>query len=453
MMPLCEVISEFITSFNFSKIPDDVIQKAKMCILDTLGATLLGSTTDAAKMLNKTIRRLGLPSQATVIGTRYRTSYLYAAYANCMGAAYFELDDGHRGAGIHPGCIMVPTALAIGEYVNASGKEILEAVILGYEVAIRIGLATGISQFKRRIDPPATCGIFGAATTAGKLMKLNKVKCAHALAIAGTQSPLSPSIWYYEPSMIKSLAFAQACHNGIFSAMLAKEGFRGPLGIFEGKGGFCEAVCSPETFRLDKITYKLGEIWEIKNVYFKIYPSCRWTHSAIDAVLGILRRHKVNYQDIKEVVVKTYPTAAQLTTVEPLDDTTARLSIPYTIAVAIFYENLDLDHFNSTALRNHEILKLAKKVKIIAEPAFKNSYPEKRPTLVVIRLKNKLELSNYVEYPLGEPENPLTEEQIREKFMKLAIRAVSEEKAKEILNKVKTLETLKSIYSLTALLG
>jgi 2-methylcitrate dehydratase PrpD len=452
-LSVCEVLSKFVASFNFNNIPADVVQKAKMCILDTLGTALLGSTAKAAKILNKVIKSLKLPPEGTVIGANYKTSYIQAAYVNCMEAAYLELDDGHRRAGIHPGCIMIPTALATGEYMNASGKEILEAVILGYEVAIRVGLATGMAQFRRRIDPPATCGIFGAATVAGKLMKLNEDDLANALAIAGAQSPLAPSIWYYEPSMTKSLPFAQACYAGIFSALLAKEGFRGPLGIFEGKGGFCETTCSPEKYWLDKITYKLGEVWEIRNVYFKFYPSCRWTHSAIDAALEIRKKYGVKSQDITEIIIKTYSTAAQLTTVEPLDDTTARLSIPYTTAVAIIYGDVDVDHFNLATLQNPQVLELARKVKAIDEPAFKDLYPEKRPTIVIVRLKDGSELSSYVEYPFGEPENPPTNEQIQKKFIKLAVKVVGYEKAIEILETVKKIETLGSIDSLTTLLS
>ncbi len=406
MPSICKVLSEFISSTDFNKIPTQIIQKAKMCVLDTLGTALLGSKTKAARILNKTIKSLSLPCESTVIGANYKTSYLYAAYANSMEAAYLELDDGHREAGIHPGCIMIPTALAVGEYIDVSGKEILEAIILGYEVAIRIGLATGMAQFRRRIDAPATCGVFGAVATAGKLMKLDEDQLTNALAIAGAQSPLSPSIWYYEPSMVKSLPIALASFVGILSALLAKEGFTGPLNILEGKGGFCETTSSPEKCQLDKITAGLGEEWEIRGVYFKFYPSCRWTHSAIDATLGILKERKINPQEVEEIVVRTYSAAAQLTTPEPKDDTVARLSIPYNVAVALLYGEVNLDKFDYNILNNPKVLELARKVIVIDEPSFRSLYPSARPTTVSIKLRNGSECSNHVDYPFGEPENP-----------------------------------------------
>jgi len=438
---------------KLENMPTAIIEKAKLCILDTIGTALLGSQTQAAIKLNKVIGSLDSPKECTVIGAGYKTSRFHAAYINSMEAAYLDFDDGHRESGIHPGCIVVPTALATGEFVNASGAQVLEAVILGYEVAIRIGVATGIAQFKRRIDAPSTCGVFGAAATAGKLLKLDEQELANALAIAGSQTPLSPSIWYYEPSMVKSLPHALASQVGIFSAMLAKEGFLGPLNILEGRGGFCEVTCSPEKYQLDKVTAELGVNWRIIEVYFKFYPSCRWTRSAVDAVFNIMHTHEIKLEEIKEIIVKTYSVAAQLSSREPKDETTARLSIPYNVAATLVYGELGLDQFNTDALNNPEVLKIARKVSVIADESYKNKYPSARPTTVEIILKDGSRYVSHVDFPFGEPENPPTAEQIKHKFVKWVGRYTNQEKVQKILKIIENIEKLENIDQLTSLLS
>lgn len=453
MPSLCETLAHFISHTKFENIPNAVIEKAKLCILDTIGTALLGSQTQAAIKLNKVISSLGFPKECTVMGAGYKTSRFHAAYINSMEAAYLDFDDGHREAGIHPGCIVTPTALATGEFINASGTQVLEAVILGYEVAIRIGVATGMAQFKKRIDAPSTCGIFGAAAAAGKLLKLDEQELANALAIAGSQTPLSPSIWYYEPSMVKSLPHALASQAGILSAMLAKEGFLGPLNILEGKGGFCEATCSPEKYQLDKVSAELGSNWRTIEVYFKFYPSCRWTHSAVDAVLNIFRTREIKLGDIEEITVKTYSVAAQLCSPEPKDETTARLSIPYNIAAAIIYGELGVNQFNTDALNNPEVLKIASKVSIMADESYKDMYPSARPTTVEIRLKNGFRCASHVDFPFGEPENPPTAEQIKHKFVKWVGRYINQERIQKILKIIENVERLESINQLMSLLS
>jgi 2-methylcitrate dehydratase PrpD len=370
-----------------------------------------------------------------------------------MEAAYLDFDDGHREAGIHPGCIMIPTALAVGECMNTSGERILEAIILGYEVAIRVGVATGMAQFKRKIDAPSTCGVFGAAPTAGKLLGLSEPELANALATAGSQTPLSPSIWYYEPSMVKSLPHALASQTGILSAMLAKEGFRGPLGMLEGRGGFCEVTCLPEKYKLDKITEELGKKWRIMEVYFKFYPSCRWAHSAVDATFNILREQRIEPDDIAEITVKTYPAAAQLSLNEPKDDTTARLSIPYNVAAAIVYGELGVDQFKIDALNNPMVLQLARKVSVMTDESFKDRYPSARPTTLEIKLKNGSKYSNHVDFPLGEPEKPPTAKQIQHKFARWVGKYVNRKKVQKILKTIENLEKLENIKQLMNLLS
>ena len=450
---MCEALSKFVSNTSLEKIPTEVIRIVKWSILDTLGVTVLGTRATAAKILSELVKSLGLAHESTVVGQGYKTAHLYASYVNSAASAYLELDDGHRRGGVHPGCIVIPAALAVGECNGASGEDILCAVVVGYEVTIRIGMATGLAQFKRGIDAPATCGIFGAAAAAGFLMGLNEQQITHALAIAGSLSPLSPSIWYYEPSMVKSLPMAEASQGGILSALLAERGLIGPLCMIEGVGGFAQATCTPEKYQLDAVVDELGKIWKMRQVYFKFYPSCRWTHSAIDAALEIRGKYGIQHQDVEEVVVKTYPTAAQLTTVEPQDDTVARLSIPYVIAVAIIHGNVYLDHFDPVTLRSPDVLEIAHKVKVINEPSFRDLYPERRPTTVIIRLKDGSEFSSYVEHPLGEPENPPTYEQIREKFMKGAGKIIGVKKAIKILEMVEILERLDNVEVLMTLLS
>lgn len=450
---MCEALSEFVSNTSLGKIPTEVIRIAKLSILDTIGVTLLGTRTAAARILSEFVRSLGLAHESTVIGQGYKTSHLYASYVNSVASAYLELDDGHRRGGVHPGCIVIPAALAVGECNGASGEDVVSAVVVGYEVAIRVGMATSLAQFRRGIDAPATCGVFGAAAAAGLLLGLSEHQIAHALAIAGSLSPLSPSIWYYVPSMVKSLPMAEASQGGILSALLAERGFKGPLSMIEGTGGFAQAACTPEKCQLDAIVNELGKRWEIRQVYFKFYPSCRWTHSAIDAALEIRGKYGIQHQEIEEVIVKTYPTAAQLTTVEPEDDTVARLSIPYTTSVAIIRGDVDVDHFDPATLRSPDVLELAHKVKIVNEPSFRDLYPEKRPTTVIIRLKDGSELSSHVEYPFGEPENPPTDEQIRERFMSGAGRVIGAKKATKVLETVEALERLERVEVLMALLS
>ncbi len=403
-------------STSYDQLPDDVIQKAKECFTDFVGVALRGSETESGEAVKNIIRPGG---ESTVIG-QGRSTPMEAGLANGIFAHSMDLDDGHRLAMLHPGACVIPAALSLCEAENRTGKELIESIVVGYQVVIALGMMVNPGHRSRGFHSTGTCGTIGAAAAASKAMSLNEEEIANALGLAGTQAAgLLESD--HSGSMGKHLHTGRAAQSGILSALLARNGFTGGETILEGDEGFLKAMTDIDPNAMTDIdpytmvdahpheTDLPMENYHISDVYFKIYPVCRHLHSSIDALLEIVKENQLELEEIEKITVNTYKIAAEHDDYHPTSTEALRQSLPVSMAVALlnhYQETVDLIEFSYSPPNQKEINDISGKIQIKIDSNLDKQYPQSRPSEVTIFTEKGI-YKNKVDLPQGEPENPL----------------------------------------------
>ncbi len=443
---ISERLAEFIQGTTVEKLPPPVIEMAKLCLLDWLGSAIAGSTAQPIRIVVEVIKGLGGKPQATVIPDGSKTSCHLAAFVNAASSHVVEMDDLHKPSVLHPAAPVIPAALAIAERDGLSGGDLLAAVVAGYEVAIRAGKAVGPTHY-HYWHTTGTCGVFGAAAAVGKLLRLNREQFVWALGTAGTQTS---GLWEFlvEGAMSKQLHPAKAAADGLLSALLAQRGFTGARRIFEGEKGFCEATS--EAPDLKYFTEGLGDgSYQILENSFKAHAACYHIHSTIDAVLTLKRQHHLKADVIKKIHVRLYSAGLELLEkVEPVNPYAAKFSIPYCVATALLRGRVDLDGFTEEALRDSKMRHLMSTVQLTRDPELDRVYPEKWPAVVTVETVTGKRLESRVEYPKGDPKNPMSREELIEKFHRLTGSLIPEASRHLLIKRSLTLDTLSNIQGL-----
>lgn len=398
--------ADFIVSLEYDDIPLDAVEKAKLCFLDFLGVSLRGSKEKSGLSALKALKHSISPGRSTIIG-HGRGDPLNVSLINGIFAHNLDLDDGHRLAHLHPGASVIPATLALAEEEKVTGKKFLTSIIIGYEICLGLGLMINPYHRNMGFHSTGTCGTFGAAAASAKILNLNKKQTIDCLGLAGTQAAgLLESD--HKGSMGKHLHAGRAAQSGVLSALLAREGFTGANTIIEGDEGFLNAM-SPE----HNTHPNLGN-FHIRQVYMKKYPICRHLHSTIDStakILNSLGAETINEDNVDEIIVKTYKIAAEHDNYKPENIESIKQSLPYSLALFLLNGDLRLENMKKSKTAQ----KLAQKIKIETNKKMDSLYPEKRPSKVILKLKNKsLESSSTLAQ--GEPENPFTKEDILKKF-------------------------------------
>ncbi len=400
-------LTNLIISTGYHQLPGKAVDKAKLCFIDFLGVALRGSQTRSGKSIKSIIKDGG---DSTVIGSK-KASALEASLANGIFAHSLDLDDGHRLAQLHPGACVIPAALAICETYQKSGKEFIKSMVVGYQVAIILGILMNPEHRRRGFHTTGTCGTFGAGAAASKALGLNEKQVTDALGLAGTQAAgLLESD--HSGAMAKHLHPGKAAQSGVLSALLAKEGFSGAQTILEGDEGFFSAMSGVAV--PNAVPTPDREKFHIADVYFKIYPVCRHIHSSVDALLHITKVEGLKKEDIREITVKTYRIAAEHNNYHPSTSEALRQSLPASLAIAVLNQDLKLDDIHL----DQEIEDISRKVFIEYDEVLDALYPYKRPAQVIIKAKKKV-FEKKLDLARGEPENPLKKEDIIRKFQDL----------------------------------
>ena len=403
-------LAKFITSTNYHKLPESVIEKTKLCFLDFLANTLRGSQTRSAKSVRAIIRD---GNEATIIGGS-RTNTLDASLANGVSAHSLDLDDGHRLAQLHPGSCVIPAALALGEAYNKSGKDLINSIVVGYQTAIKVGMLLNPEHRLRGFHSTGTCGTLGAASAACKIMNLDYETVLNALGLAGTQAAgLLES--NHSGSMAKHLHAGKAAQNGVLSALLAKNDFTGAHTIIEGNEGFISTLADADVRHNHYYhIYPPSEEYEILRVYFKNYPVCRHLHSSLDAVFKLMAINDLKSSEISGVTIETYKIAAEHQDYHPKTREAIKQSLPITTAIALKKGRLKLENLH----QDQSISEIAGKISIKCEKELNKLYPMERPSKVTIKTKNQ-SYTERINLPLGEPEKPYNKKDLQNKFLDL----------------------------------
>ena len=439
MIMIINQLSKYLIDLRYEDIPEEVIEKAKLCFLDYLAVYLRGLETDNAKIAIRTIYEL------------YNGDFnsLNKGFINGIASHSLDLDDGHRFAQLHPGSVVFSTILALSTDnsldLNITSEEFFEAIIVGYETAIVIGMMINPNHRNQGFHSSGTIGSIASGAVASKLLNLNQEKTEHCLGLCATQSSglLEAD---HAGTMGKSLHLGNAVFNGILSAFLAKNGFTGGESLIDGKEGFIKAMASDlyenhcdENGNFDAL--KLSEFidinlnkFHINEVYLKKYPFCRHIHSAIDSTLilkdELNKLDLGNLDNISTIDIETYKIASEHDNYNPKNIQDLKQSLPYAVAIYLVSDDLSLDSIDELIEKGlfsdsseEEILKIkdiANKINIHENEELNQLTPDKRPSKVIIKFKDNLNKNNTLEnttyYPLGEVENPLSEEDILEKF-------------------------------------
>ncbi len=447
-------IANFVNKLTLAKIPSEVIMKTKLHILDVIGVALATSAMKAPEV-EQVIKALSGVSgnyMSSVWGRGFKLYSPLAAMINSIQAHFLDYDDTHLGAITHVSSVIVPTALAIGEVLRSEGSRILEAVIAGYEVMIRLGSLTPAAFHLRGFHPTSVVGVFGATVTAGKLLGLNEEQLVNALGIAGSMaSGLLQAI--SEGVRLKPLHPGIASMNGILSAFLAREDLKGPQRIFEGEQGFYKAYLG-ESVNAESLTFNT---WETMNISIKPYPTCHSTHSAIDIALTLHREYGLRPDDISEIIFYV-PKVVIHITMEPIEEKlrpstpySAKFSLPYTVVLALKKGSISIWDFTEESIRDEEILKHTHKIKAVHEPSYDKFLSRGvKPAKAKILTKDGRVYEIEVVGHLGTPLKPLSIEDVMRKFRD-NVKYLKID-AEALINKILRLEEIKSIEEIIELI-
>lgn len=442
-LSLSKRLAAYSTTLAFSDLPIEVVEFTKLCILDYFGSAVAGSGTKPVRMIAELAEDMGGTEQARLF-TGGKSSALNAAMVNAAASHVVELDDIHKGSIIHAATVVIPAALAIAEWKELSGEELITAIVAGYEVCFRIGEAVSPSHYYYWHNT-ATCGTFGSAIAAAKLLKLNEEQTIAALGNAGTQAA---GLWEFieDGAMSKQLHTAKSSMNGVLAALLAKKGFTGPRKILEGDRGFFKAMS--DVYDETRITEGLGEQFKIMENSFKIHASCRHTHHAVDMLIDIFKKRKPLLEEIESVKVESYQVALNITDdPDPQTEYAAKFSLQFCSALALLKGSASLADFNESSLWDEKVRALMKKVNVVKDAAIDASYPKKWGAAVEVVFYNGDSIRMTTEYPKGDPENAVTGQELHDKFMGMAA-DYSVEKKEWIARQVMNLENITNVEAL-----
>jgi 2-methylcitrate dehydratase PrpD len=415
-MTAAERFAAWALELDLDDVPPQVVDAAKLHVLDVLGCGLAAHGLDLATEGRTTMAELGGEPEASVIGLGPALPAANAAFANAMLCHGLDFDDTHSEAVSHVSTVVVPAALAVAEARGSSGRELLAAVIAGNEIVTRIGMATPGAFHRRGFHPTAICGIFGATAAAARLGGLSSTAATSAFGIAGS---MASGLFAYldDATATKPIHPGWAAHGALVAARLAELGAEGPPGVLEGRFGVFHAFVDTRV-DLEPQLADLGERWETPRIAFKAYPACHFIHGSLGATATLLE--DVDPDEIDDILVTVPEAGVSLvlepaaTKVAPRTDYEGKFSLQYSTAALLVHGRVGLATYTADALADARVLALAGKVRY--ETKEYESYPTAFPGGVRIGLRDGRTLEADFPYQLGAAENPMSETQVREKF-------------------------------------
>jgi 2-methylcitrate dehydratase PrpD len=411
-------LAEFASRLRFEDIPAPVLERAKHSIADTVGTIVFGHCLPWSAIVVRHAQRLGAGGRSRILGEEERTvTAPYAALANGALAHAFELDGATRpSAGVHPGATIFTAALALAQERTFSGRALLTAFIAGSEVAIRIGRATKHSNETRGFHAPGTTGPFGAATACGHLLGFDSERMTNAIGIAGS---LSSGLVEFARSgngaMVKRLHFGRAAEGGLLASSLAADGFTGPSTVLEGECGFLKVFCND--YDIAELTRDLGTKWVSLRLSMKCFACHTAAHTAVQAIVDFKANGPVESRDIRSIEIKVGQKELRRHDIrDPGDVMIGQYSVPFCVALAILADARDPRTFRDADVRNPELRSLMDRIRLVpwgTEPASPIA------SAVTIAMRDGTVLEAAVSDFRGTPDDPLSEAELREKFLLL----------------------------------
>jgi 2-methylcitrate dehydratase PrpD len=448
------VSASWLAGLAYDHIPAAVVADAKLRFLDIIGVSLAASAAPAGEIARRTALRLGTGQEAHILGFGDRVPATSAAMANGTMAHALDFDDTHNESVIHVSAPVVSATLAAGQLTKSSGKAVLTAAIGGAEITCRIGCVTPSAFHKRGFHPTGVIGTFGSALISGKLLGLDALQLQNAMGIAGSQAS-GILEFFSDGSFAKQLHPGWAAHSGIIASYLASEGFTGPATVLEGRYGLFATHLGPGSYSMDRVVQKLGTEWICTKTSFKPYPCGHVVHPFLDAVLSLYRDEGLRADDVVRI---TCPTAEWMLPIMceprevklvPTTDYHAKFSFQYTIAAALYFGRLGVEAFTNEAIRNQEILLLARRVFNEVDPQAPD--PSRFKGWVIVETKSGKRLERIVENNWGSESNPLSASDVHQKFRDNARLVLEDGKIDQLSSMVDRMEDARDINEVVAL--
>ncbi|MGH7081146.1 MAG: MmgE/PrpD family protein [Acetobacteraceae bacterium] len=447
-MTITRELAAFTAGITLKELPCEVVARAPYLVLDLIGNIVRGrAEAESTPALLAGIRALGLAGgNAAVFGDPGRYAPTGAALANATLGHSLDFDDTHRAGSLHPGVTAIPAALAAGEMIGAGGAEVLAGIVAGYEVSCRLALALPAGEhYARGFHPTATCGAFGAAAAAGRVFGLTEADIQSAFGIALSQTAGSLE-FLVDGAWTKRFQVGWSSMSGLAAASFARAGFKGPRAAFEGPHGFLRAYApSPHP---DRALENLGLRFELMNTAVKPYPSCRFGHAGIDAVLTLRAEHGFRPEELETVTLGVSKAGMRLIgepaekKADPRNVVDGQFSGPFVLAVALATGAMDWDSYR--LLEDRAVRGLLPKIHCEADPEIEALFPAQMAAKVTIKARGqtfeKIEL-----VPKGEPERFLLEAELGAKFASLAEPVLGAERTAKLADLALGIATLGDI--------
>ncbi|MGF6488165.1 MmgE/PrpD family protein [Pseudomonas frederiksbergensis] len=439
-----ERLAQFCVDTRFEDLPSALVEQAKRHILDTFGVTLAGAGSDVAKQAHQVFE--GEAGSTLVWGTDQRVGAAQAAMLNGIAAHALELDD--TGGCDHSGAVVLPAVMAaLSMSVKpANGRELITAVVIGYEISRRVLEACGSYSAHNGAGwhSTATCGVFGAAAASARILGLDAQQTLAALGIAGS---FSGGLWAFihDGSQSKKLHSGRAAEGGLLAARFAQQGITGPTKLFDDVwGGFLKTLAA-DTAVPQALDAELGHVWKLARCSIKPYAACRGTHSAIDALGLLLDQLQVNADQVESVQVSLCGFLQDMCGGQDINTLpAAQMSLRYALAARLVHGHCRLEAYDDEQRHHPRIAHWMSRIRLEVDPLLS----EDGEPVVSVQTVDGRQASLCVEVPLGAPGNPLSDEALEEKFFSLAGRVIPREQAKGLIEQLWKLEELESVRAL-----
>ena len=446
-------LAAFASGLAFDDIPDNVVAKAKLCLLDTLGCSIYGSTLSFMKTLMDVVLAEGSKPMATILGTVHRTCASQAALVNGAAAHAFQLDEVHAGATLHPGSVVVPAVLALSESTGAiSGRDFIAAMIAGYEVGIRVGLATDGGMFTRGYHNQGTTGTLAAAAAAARALGLDPPATAQALGIAASQSAGLMAV--QEGANAKAFHSGRAAQSGVYAALLAQDGFTGAKDVLDVEyGGFFRTLV--DDFKSEKLTAGLGHEWETLKVGYKLSPASNGSITAMDTLHRIMQRNALAVEQIERICAFVSTNTLHHCGWE-FDPSAvkgvlgAQMNLRYGLAVMALDGVATPAQYTQARMRDPKVAEFLKKIDVRVCDEFDQDSALRLASRLAVRCSDGKVHVDETLFRKGSVEDPVSAEQLEDKFLTLTSPILTDTVARTCMEQIRTIDSLPRVLRLGA---
>jgi len=449
------ILADHVLNTTFESLPEEVVEKTKLHILDSLGVAMPGSGAPGVAEVARLMRELGAKQESTALCFGHKLTAMDAALVNSMMIHALDLDDLYEENIIHPSCCQVPVGFAIAEQRRPThGKDLITAIALGVDISSRLswGMVSGIGFVKS-----ATCGIYGAVANAGKLRNCTKEEIANAFGIAFSQAAGNAQV-VLDGALVKRMQPGFAARDGIFSVLLAECGIKGPENTMEGRYGFLELYKRGELFP-EKITKDLGVVYEVVNVGVKPYPGGRFIHGPAELGIKMAKEHHLTADEISDLTIYL-PQMAYDYVGKPYDpdlgnpQVMAQFCAAYAAAAGIVRGDLFIGEFEESVIKDPTIGGLARKAKVKVDETVKDPTAT-TPVGLEVKTYDGRVLKDSVKYIKGHPKKFLSRDEFIEKFRKcvdFSPLRIPEENLEKVIDLVDNLENLSDVSEIPRLM-